>query len=261
VTVSAQQEHLAYVLEVRGTWSISGSTEKLSQWQSVPAGVRIVRLQSDNPSNDKITLLYRDKTISPPCIYPCEGLVVRSSLATTSVIDRIKDAGLKLMEATISGLSRDSGSLGRLAARGSGLQDSVVRFEGTTIHLGPALTHAEPGRYVLRLSRIKPPATAGPLESSSFDWRKGQAGLVEVSGLTPGLYECRLSVRRYGQLDDTGQRAWVLLADTARYDEASASFAEVVSLTEQWNPRVDDETIRQFLRAALDHVASSVATY
>lgn len=253
----AAQDHIAYVMQIHGTWVVKGTTKPLAPGHSVPPGVEIVRRTSGDPRQDRITLVYRNNTTSPRCEHPCDSLTVLSSLTTTSWGRRVRDAVVTLIESAFTGLSSDPDRVASLHVRGRGLQDGVVKLTDTRVDFGPTLRHTEAGRYVLRLSPLTPSAPPIPLDSVPFQWRRTSSAPVAIVGVTPGLYECRLFVLRYGQLDDTGQRAWVLIADAAAYDEVSASFIAITEMTTTWS-EVDEEAVQSFLRATLDTLASSV---
>jgi hypothetical protein len=247
-----QAQPIALVLDIEGTWYIGESTEKLDRWDALPAGAEIKAAAGD-AKRAKIVILYQNNT-TQTCGYS-ETCLVKSSLAAASLGSRIADALSRLFPVGEL-LERNPDRYVLLGSRGTDLRDGVVPINGTTVDLASVFRGSEPGDYVVQLKALSP-SDSPALEPVSLRWRAGQPLLVKVPGTTPGLYELRLLVRRYGQLEETSRQSWVLLAGPERFPAISELFAQGLKATEAWGPDVDPEVVRSFLRAYLEHLATS----
>lgn len=251
----SQVQHIALVLDIDGMWHLGDSSQKLGKWDGLPAGAHITAAP-ENAKNARIVILYQDNTRGT-CEYKegCTRLPVEKSLSESSLADRLKVA-LNTLFRVRELLHRDPDRYALLGSRGEEVRDAVVELNAATVDLTPAFRHIQPGDYVVRLRAINR-ADSPPLEPVSFRWKPGRPLTVTVTRVTPGLYELRLMVRRYGQLEDTGQHAWVLLTTMERFAATSESFAQAVEVTDRWGPDVDREVVRSFLRAYLEQLATS----
>jgi hypothetical protein len=250
--IAASQAHIALVLDIEGLWYLGDTSQKLARWAGLPAGAQI-KAAPENTKNSRIVILYQDNT-KQTCEYN-KDCTVKGSLSESSLSHRILLAAQTLFRVREL-LNGDPDRYTVLGSRGEDFRDAVVALNAQTLDLAPVFANMQPGDYAVRL-RATDRAESPPLEPVSFRWEPAQPRPVPVTGAAPGLYELRLLVRRYGQLEDTGQHAWVLLADAERYAALSESFAQAVKITEEWRSDVDREVVRSFLRAYLDHLTTS----
>ncbi len=257
-SVSAQQQ-IGYVAHREGTWLLNGGAP-LADGSALTAG-SVVSIQSPT-ENDYIVIVKlngdplarRFCRNSDECSHPIK--LPRAVAPEPSTLHVFVSSLMNLMV----------GEPDRYAStkqRGGDLADGVVQLKDGALDLSPLFESKGKGTYYLRLRAI--PRTGKPTGGKwsaplTLDWKGSQPATVSVSGLQPGLYEIALLDRDGDDYLPAGASAWVLASKPEEYAKMAAAFQEAVALTRKWGADVPPEGVRGFLRAQLDHLATTTTT-
>jgi len=141
------------------------------------------------------------------------------------------------------------------------LPDGILELSNGNIMLKRWFEHMLPGLYRLKFDRISlDPELDRPTSSSrvvDLEWHRKSSADVPAEGLVPGLYKVRLLDRESGEYQ--GAEAVVLVASSEEYSKISTTFEEALTLTARWSDKVQEQTVRFFLRACLRYLATQEA--
>ncbi len=125
------------------------------------------------------------------------------------------------------------------------LADAVVRIDARQLLLAPVFARVAPGKYRLEFK----PVASRDLTSSDvitvyFEWDNTRQTAESPPALVPGLYKVNLFFATSTTGLPVGDRAWILIADAARYEGLRAE-------VEQARNQIQDPIL---LRAFLDAI-------
>jgi hypothetical protein len=245
-----------YVLEIEGKWFLDRyPREYLAMGQTLRAGEKI-RIQSPT-ANDHITIAG-----------PSGEIIIRRNCSNAGecnrrvIIPSPEDARSNIFGAILhTAMELIYGKPERYSVHGvrginNDLEEAVCLVEKGKVDLSRAFRRMPKGVYYLKIRSLQPSATRktyGPLQ---FDWDQGASSVLDVSGLTPGIYEIRLLVRSDGEYEPTSLTVWILFLNKLDFARASDSFGQAIELTGGWGKPLTDETKRSVLRACLDNLAT-----
>jgi len=253
------QQNVGFVLEIRGTWTAGAPALPLKLGQLLPA--ESVLANTTPADNDRIVVanmhgdllktirckdgVCRECTDSGACYDPIHPLPKAGDSAGT--VSTLFNAVLELfME------KPERYSVHRV--RGSDLEASknaVIRLQANTIELTPFLEGKENGRYDVRLTFISDRATTHAASSSvqeEMNWSANGKAVLPMPGITPGLYEVRLS---HGTSTNI---SWILLSSGSDYDHLEESFEKFQRQTDRWGKNVSPATAQAYQRAYLEYL-------
>lgn len=256
------QQQFGYVLDARGDWFLNGNaSQKLSKGSALPAGGMIgTPAPSERGSYivvaDRNGQIFDRRQCSNPgeCDRPIR--LPKSVSSRTSLLSRIIGAAMSLV-------SEEPGKYASFSSRSAELQDAVVKLIDDRVDLRPVFKDVQGGRYLLQFEQIRRKSRAGaatPLKPFDFDWDPNQPSSLLISGLAPGLHKVSLLERQGEEHEPTGAEAWVLISGPSGYEKAASSFQDAVMVTKQWGTKVKQTAVREFLRAALDYIATAQQT-
>ena len=252
----AAQQTFGYVLELRGDWYLNGST-KLSKGSSVTAGSSI---STTSPADESAYIVVADRSGRVfgrrDCgKHQCNGnmKLPASAGGSTSLTSRLVGAVMAL-------ISDDPGKYVSLISRGEADPvDGVVKLAASGVSLQDIFRPMPGGKYLLRFDSVAKgtaPVTRD-VESFTFDWNPERPAPLIVKGVRPSLY--RLSLLEVNGKRPTGQEAWVLLVTPQNFAHAQSSYNSVLDLTKSWGKQIEPTSTREFLRAALESIASQTS--
>jgi hypothetical protein len=252
------QQQVGYVLDARGVWFVKGNTsQKLFKGSALPAGGEI-RTTAPLERGSYIIIADRNGNIieSRYCSNPGEcGRAIRlpkSGSKETPLTSRVVGAVMALVSA-------EPGKYASFISRGSALEEAVVKLSDEQVDLAPVFKNMPVGRYLLRLEQVSSKdrqRVATPVKPVEFDWDPNKPSSLPVIGLMPGLYKVMLLEKEGDKYEPTDTDAWVFISGPGEYEQAAASFQNALTVTKQWGTKVRPDTIREFLRASLEHIAT-----
>jgi len=255
--LTSAQVPIGYVKDLRGNWSLNA--QPLSRGQALPAGGRITFQPSDTlhcfisiADQNGRTIIYKNCDNSGECNRP----IVLPNADTSE-----PSLGRKIYVAVMDMWSRNVGKYVSFISRGGSLQEAVVKREEDKIDLSPAFVNMPNGNYLLRFVPLSHKAdNASPaLKMVSFVWNHQNPGKLSLKELTPGTYEVQLLNADDKEPLEPGTEAWILVTNTADYEKNHCAYLQAVAITSQWDKDTRPETIRDFLRAYLDYLATAEA--
>lgn len=252
---TSAQNHVGYVKDLRGNWILN--SQALKRGQALPAAGRIT-FQPSTVSHSFIniadqngrTIIFRNCDNQGECNRP---IVLPNADASEPSLAR------KIYIAVMDNWFRNVGKYVSVISRSGGLQDAVVKREDDKVDLGPALSNMPNRKYLVRfvpLSRKAIPADA-PLNMVPFDWDSKKPTKLSLKELTPGTYEMQLLDAQDKEPLEPGTEAWILVTNAADYQSKHCAYLQAVAITSQWEKDTRPATIRDFLRAYLDYLATS----
>jgi hypothetical protein len=249
-------KQVGYVKDMRGDWFLDN--RPLRRGQALPDGGRITYKPSGESHSfiaigdlNARTVIYKNCDNPGECNQPIilTGFEAPEPSLVTTVVGIVMDAFFRKLPEHRSAISR-----------GDALREGVVKLEGNKVELSPAFANMKRGKYLLRFVPIsrKPDAKRdASLNMVSFYWDPQKPAKLEVKGLTRGAYELQQLKLEDWEPQEPGTEAWILIADAAEYDKALCSYQQAVAITSQWGKDTRPTTIRDFLRAYLEHLAAT----
>jgi hypothetical protein len=128
----------------------------------------------------------------------------------------------------------------------------VLQENQGKVDLSRLMVDASEGSYQLTVSPIQTSADRrSRLKETkiTLNWPPVATNDAIVGPIKSGLYELKLN-------GPTEKEFWLLIATPQHFGEQNASFQRAIDLTDTWNDRVKPESVHNFLRAYLSHLAS-----
>lgn len=249
------QGHIGYVKDLNGIWILS--SQSLKRGQALPAGGRITFRASNIPHSliniadqNGRTIIYRNCDNRGECDRPI--VLPNADTSEPSLARRI-------YVAVMDNWFRNGGRWVSVISRSGGLQDAVVKREDEKIDLGPTFANMPNGKYYLRFVPLSRKAGNAdePLKMVPFDWDSKKPTKLSLKELTPGSYEMQQLDAQDREPLEPGTEAWILVTKAADYEKNQCAYLQAVAITSQWDKDTRPATIRDFLRAYLDYLATS----
>jgi hypothetical protein len=125
------------------------------------------------------------------------------------------------------------------------LGDGVVKLEARQLLLAPVFAGVAPGKYRLEFKPVAGAEVASSeLRTVYFEWDGVRQTAESPPLLVPGLYKVDLFFATTTTGLPVGDRAWILVAEPARYDNLRAEFEQARA----------QSTDKIFLRAFLEAI-------
>ena len=259
------QDKFGYVLDIRGTWTLSTGA-KLDKGSAVPVGGVISTVSIGDPGTyiviaDRSGNIFQRRNCgnAGECNNPLK--LPASAGGEQSLTSRIIGAAMALVSNEpakyASFISRSSTNL-----RQGTLQEGVVKLEGDRIDLSSVFKNMKEDRYLMRIEPVTKGGSTGarrkPLE---FAWNPKKPQPLAAKDLAAGLYrinllEVSLLEPDTDEHEPSGNEAWVLITRADEYTRAASSFEAATKLTKQWGTNVKPNAVREFLRASLDFITA-----
>jgi hypothetical protein len=134
-------------------------------------------------------------------------------------------------------------------------EDAVVEWSDQGVDFSPVLLGLPEANYRLKLSKLNCEQGSGCRDApfiAYLNWSIGDAPMVPIGGLSPGLYELTLS--RDGIPGQS--RCWLLLSPAAELGTAVFGHRAALALVHGWGALVPSTVKRTFVRAVLDALAA-----
>lgn len=268
-TVFAQTAS-ASVLEISGGWYVVGRGN-ISRGSALHSGAR-VRASSPQSSSDYIIITNLRGEIIARRYCRNEG---SCNIPIAIPAPPVCGVLCRLYGSVMTTLGSDPARFRNTGSQGleKGLQEGVVSLNKKKIDLRPVFREMPDGKYRIRF--VDPPCQDlsdcktlfAPVD---FYWSSKKPSLLSVGNLQPGLYEVQFL--RDDEDEPTGEgEAWILIADSRKFQALSANFARSVRVTKKWTAdsqianggaedKVRNSTVSSFLRAALFNLSKEPQT-
>lgn len=253
LAAQARAQDVGYVLDISGDWYLNGAT-RLARTARLPAN-GVIRAGAQSEVSNFIVVANRSGAIIArrACNKPgeCDSQITLPPASEPSVARR-------LFETVADWWNGNTEKYVTAAPKGDDINEAVVKLENNVLNLEPVFKNMEGGTYHLRFEPLAQGGTAAssPAAVLPFKWEPGQATSLGACGLKPDMYRLSLLAPGDDDFNETGMEAWVLVTSAERYDSAAKQFGEAMSLAQQWGNQVKPNTVRSFLRANLDLLAT-----
>lgn len=245
----------AYVLAVRGSWTLAGQEQALVVGTGLPAASRVRARQAE--VGDRIVIVAARSgavLLSHECLEArnCgEPLVVPASAAAAptaweEVLRRVMARLEGAPDLYVATLSRHDAAL----------PDGVLVLGAAGVDLAPALAALPAGRYELALRRLDcadGPACAEQRRYLNWPMAAGQAVSLPARA---GVHELRVRVLD-AKVPLKARRARVLLVPAADAATTPERYRDWVTLVASWGDSVDPGTRSSLLHAVMDELAAA----
>jgi hypothetical protein len=256
--VSAQ-EQVGYVLDLQGTWTITGNSARLTRGNSVPGGA-LIRNGSTKPSDsDRIVvadlkgdIIKRIRCKSGVCNECRESGVCYDPiqpLPKTSPQTGVLTAGFRGLMSLFSS-KPDRYSVHRV--RGISFPDGIAQVSNDLFDLSSIFKTQQKGLYFLTLSQIPSEGSSNIWKSDrvSFNWDSLRPEQISIRGIHPGLYEATL------EWGGGATSFWILITNPQQYTDHETDFRLLTSQTETWGNDVSGDAKLAYRRAYLAYQAT-----
>jgi hypothetical protein len=243
---------VGHVLDLEGQWYLDGRPgQALARGGELPPG-GVIRIPS--PSQFAfIVVRYSDNQIitkrcrnSGECAQPI--LLPRAVAHDASYFEIFTEKFMKVFRSNPVSPSVNAGR-----SPDGVLREAVVQIKDGQVDLAPVFTEMKGGTYYVRLEKkagddqTPSSATIKPIEVT---WSPAKSSTL-VLPLQPGLYEMVLMEKRGAGFRPTLASAWFLAGDVEQYANAVGQFCEATRLTTTWQGKVNEGTVRDYLRSFL----------
>jgi hypothetical protein len=256
---TSAQEKVGFVLDLRGTWTVSGNSVRLTRGEAVPGGA-MIRNGSTKPSdNDRIV------------VADLKGDIIKRVRCKSGVCNECRDSGVcydpiqqlpestpqtGIITASFRGLMElfsskpEQYSLHRV--RGKSLPDGIAQVSNDLLDLSSIIKTQQKGSYFLTLRQIPTQGSSNiwKLDRLSFDWDPLHPERLFIRGIHTGLYEATL--------EWTGSETsfWILITSAQPHEEREDDFRLLTSQTESWGNDVSEDAKLSYRRACLAYLAN-----
>ena len=240
----APREAVGFVIEMSGNWMVDGDPGKiLAVGDELVEGVQ-VRLEKGSAESRIVVFYFSGKAETNLTTFtPKSQTDLRLSTKLAKAI------GSRYRGRVINAVSRGGEMLGC----------AVLKLDGQSLEMGPALLDTPPGTWHFRLSqwdRAKSDDAKEQIEPLHFSvaWSGEGPATTDVKGCTPGLYELGVVNQRTGRL--VSDPVLVLICGTESFSSISDSFADAQKVSKSWDETTQNIAADDWLRAALEALAT-----
>jgi hypothetical protein len=247
---------VAYVLSVRGPWTLSRTQRTVRAGQPLQSGDRVA-LPRTATKTDAVTILDKQTNqvlIARDCaVRSCTDPIVVPALEEPPVLRRVLDLVMQRWER--EGDRTYTSVASRSAA---GLFEGVVSARNAKANLRQIAGDLSTGAWTLVWQPISPATTPRPEIRIAVDVGDGSNVDASLADIQPGLYQVRAFRRGAKAGDAPESESWVVAADDCAHEDALQFFDEATEIASAWATEVSGDVLRRFLRAALAEYASTM---
>jgi len=251
------QNTIGSVYKLQGNWYREGRSRLLTSNENLPAG-SVIRIQSPSRLDFIVFLFTNGEVLEKRCSRgECD-----QPIQLPHYVQKRTSFWTVIIEPAVRMFRRNPGKYSvHMPKSGAGeLKDAVVETRNGSADLAAVFGEMPKGAYTVRLERKANPGQASRKSlgaPTTVQWDPSGPSQVPFSGLRTGIYEVRLLEKQANNSYlPTPVSAWVLVSRPNRFEQTLSSFREALRLTSAWDTKMDQDSIRGFLRAYLDHLAS-----